>query len=197
MVERFRWACNRPVHWNLAPFALIYEMTINQETLDTVFPILIPLAVTLVALGILYSLTRRVRGRLTVLRPRHNREIRIVSNLILGIATFIILMGFLEAVNVPLGNVWTAISTLLALVAIGFFAVWSILSHMTAAVVLFLQRPFRIGDYLQFADEAYSGKVVRTGLFFTQLEDADGGRSQIPNNLLFQRRFRVTEEKPE
>ena len=162
-----------------------------------VIPILIPLAVTLVALGILNSLTRRVRRRLTVLRPRHNREIRIVSNLILGIATFIILMAFLEAVNVPLGNVWTAISTLLALVAIGFFAVWSILSHMTAAVVLFLQRPFRIGDYLQFADETYSGKVVRTGLFFTQLEDADGGRSQIPNNLLFQRRFRVSEEKPE
>lgn len=162
-----------------------------------VIPILIPFAITLVALGILYSLTRRVRGRLTVLRPRHNREIRIVSNLILGTATFIILMAFLEAVNVPLGNVWTAISTLLALVAIGFFAVWSILSHMTAAVVLFLQRPFRIGDYLQFGDETYSGKVVRTGLFFTEVEDSAGGRSQIPNNLLFQRRFRVTEEKPE
>ncbi|HKJ91161.1 MAG TPA: mechanosensitive ion channel family protein [Oceanipulchritudo sp.] len=162
-----------------------------------VIPILIPFAIALVALGILYSLTRRVRGRLIMLRPRHNREIRIVSNLILGTATFIILMAFLEAVNVPLGNVWTAISTLLALVAIGFFAVWSILSHMTAAVVLFLQRPFRIGDYLQFGDETYSGKVVRTGLFFTQVEDSGGGRSQIPNNLLFQRRFRVTEEKPD
>ncbi|MFO7724388.1 MAG: mechanosensitive ion channel family protein [Oceanipulchritudo sp.] len=172
-------------------------MTISQETFETLIPIVLPLVIALVALALLYSLTRRVRGRLMTLRPRHNREIRIVSNLVLGVATFIILMAFLEAVNVPLGNVWTAISTLVALVAIGFFAVWSILSHMTAAVVLFLQRPFRVGDYLQFGDEAYSGKVVGMGLFFTQVEDAGGGRSQIPNNLLFQRRFRITEEKPE
>jgi len=69
--------------------------------------------------------------------------------------------------------------------------VWSILSHMTAAVVILLQRPFRTGDRLQLADDEYVGRVVNTGLFYTMVEDDEGGHSMIPNNLLFQRRFRI------
>jgi small-conductance mechanosensitive channel len=172
-------------------------MSLDIEFLKQLVPVAIPILVGLLALAIVVSSVGRVRHRVTRKRPQYVREIRMVSNLILGLLAFMVIMGTLEALNVPLGNVWTAISTVLALVAIGFFAVWSILSHMTAAVVLFFQRPFRTGDYLQFGDEAYAGRVVNTGLFFTTVEDADGGRSQIPNNLLFQRRFRVTAEKPQ
>lgn len=161
------------------------------EQLEAMLPVLLPLLVTVVILGVVFSIVRRVRNRISHRRPQYVREIRTVSNLVLGLAVFIILMALLEALDIPLGNVWTAVSTILALVAIGFFAVWSLLSHMTAAVILFFQRPFRTGDRIQFGDEEYSGRVVNSGLFFTTVEDADGGRSQIPNNLLFQRRFRV------
>ena len=168
----------------------------NAEQLKDMVPVLLPIVVALVVVTLVLSLIRRVRRQIIAKRPQHVREIHLLSNIVLWSAMVIILLTLLEALEVPLGNVWTAVSTMMALVAIGFVAVWSILSHMTASLVLFFQRPFRPGEYLQLADDAYSGKVTKTGLFYTVVEDADGGRSQIPNNILFQRRFRVTSNAP-
>lgn len=169
-------------------------MSETMEAMNEWLPALIPLVLALVAISLVFGLFRRLRQRLTGKRPQHEREIRLVTRLLSNLVAVIIVLVLLEVLNVPLGNVWTAVSTVIALVAIGFFAVWSILSHLTAAVVLMLQRPFRPGDMLQFGDEEYRGKVIQTGAFFTRVEDADGGHSQIPNNLLFQKRFRVTHE---
>jgi small-conductance mechanosensitive channel len=167
-------------------------MQSSTEALNTALPYLLPILIALAVAMVLLAIIGRVRGKIISKRPQHEKEIRLVSGIIRNLALVIILLTLLEAVNVPLGNLWTAVSTVIALVAIGFFAVWSVLSHMTAAVVLFFQRPFRPGDNLQLADDNYIGEVVKTGLFYTVVRDSDGGLSQIPNNILFQRRFRVT-----
>jgi len=164
----------------------------SLKPLMELIPVLLPLAVALVAALVIVALSRRLRGRITRKRPQQEREIRLVVAVLRNLILLIVFLGLLEAINVPLGNLWTAISTIIALVAIGFFAVWSVLSHMTAAVILFLQRPFRQGQQLQLGDEDYAGIVVKVGLFYTVVEDSERGRSLIPNNLLFQKRFRVT-----
>ncbi len=164
----------------------------NQETLRELMPVLLPLAVALLVLILVMAVVRRIRARLIGLRPQHEREIRMTSKAVTFVAFVIIVMATLESLNVPLGNVWTAVSTILALVAIGFVAVWSILSHMTASVVILLQRPFHAGDRLQLGDEEYVGTVLKTTLFYTHVRDSEGGVSLIPNNILFQKRFRVT-----
>ena len=168
----------------------------NQEQLKELIPILLPLAVALLVMLVVMAVIRRIRNRLVGLRPQHQREIRLTSKVITFAALVVIVMATLESLNVPLGNIWTAVSTVLALVAIGFVAVWSILSHMTASVVILLQRPFRSGDNLQLADDEYVGTVLKTGLFYTHVQDSEGGVSLIPNNILFQRRFRITPPKP-
>jgi small-conductance mechanosensitive channel len=167
-------------------------MESSKEALSLLLPYLIPITIALALAMVLVAVIRRVNRRIIARRPQQEREIRLVSGIIRNLALVIIFLTLLEAVNVPLGNLWTAVSTVIALVAIGFFAVWSVLSHMTASVVLFFQRPFRPGDNLQLADDNYTGEVLKTGLFYTVVRDSDGGLSQIPNNLLFQRRFRVT-----
>jgi small-conductance mechanosensitive channel len=166
-------------------------MEYNTELLKEMIPWLVPVVVALIAIGLVMRLIGRVRNRMTRLRPQDARAIGHLANALLGLLVAVIMLTLLEVLEVPLGNVWTAVSTVLALVAIGFFAVWSVLSHLTAALVLFFQRPFRIGDTLQLADDDYRGDVVKKGMFFTTVRDADGGHSHIPNNLLFQRRFRV------
>lgn len=174
---------------------LCYRMEILTENLSDFMPVVLIVAALLV-LFIGTGFVRRVRNRLGRKRPQNIKEINVVANMVNGLFAVVVILLLLQALNVPLGNVWTAVSAVFALVAIGFFAVWSILSHMTAAIVIFFQRPFRTGEYLQFADESYTGRVQKTGLFFTTIEDDDGGFSQIPNNLLFQRRFRVTPNAP-
>lgn len=78
----------------------------------------------------------------------------------------------------------------LALVAIGVVAVWSMLSHATATMLLILLRPFRIFDWITFPGEEVGGKVIDVNLFFTLLDNEAGDHFIIPNNMFFQKTFR-------
>ena len=76
---------------------------------------------------------------------------------------------------------------MLALVAIGFFAVWSTLSNVLCALFLLTVRPFHVGDELELVPDPLRGRVVDLNLFFTTLQADDGRLVQVPNNLFFQR----------
>jgi small-conductance mechanosensitive channel len=76
---------------------------------------------------------------------------------------------------------------LLALIGIGFVAVWSTLSNVLCTLILLTVRPFRVGDELELVPDPLRGRVVDLNLFFTTLQAADGRLIQLPNNLFFQR----------
>ena len=86
-----------------------------------------------------------------------------------------------------LEHVLTAIVAVLALVAIGFVAVWSIMSNALCALLILITRPFRIGDEISLVGEAVSGKVVDLNLLHTTLHAENGELFQIPNNYFFQK----------
>ncbi len=76
---------------------------------------------------------------------------------------------------------------LLALLGIGFVAVWSIRSNVLCTLLLLTVRPFRVGDELELPPDPLRGRVVDLNLFFTTLQAPDGRMIQLPNNLFFQR----------
>lgn len=80
-------------------------------------------------------------------------------------------------------------SSIFALAGIAFFAAWSILSNITAALVLFFHAPFGVMDRVRIldGDNTVTGRVRQMGLFFLILEDENGHRFSIPNNVLMQR----------
>lgn len=78
----------------------------------------------------------------------------------------------------------------LGLVAIGVVAVWSLLSHMTATLLLILLKPFRMGDTLEFPGEEVRGMLVDLNLFFACLRDEHGNEFIIPTNTFFQKTTR-------
>ena len=106
-------------------------------------------------------------------------------------------------------NAWAFISTALLTVALGFVAAWSILSNATAAVLVLILRPFRIGDTVELMDptgEPMGGKVTDMNLMFTTLtlppEEGDSPDRpmllNVPNNLFFQRVLRTrSRHKPD
>lgn len=102
------------------------------------------------------------------------------------IAFLLVLQNF----GLELRGLWGLISTVLALVAIGFVAVWSILSNISSAAVIVLSRPFQIGDTVEFIGEPIKGKVQKLGLLYTTIEEPEGTVIQIPNNIFFQRCLR-------
>lgn len=100
------------------------------------------------------------------------------------------------------GSAWGLISAALAALAVGFVASWSMLSNMTAALLILTFRPFRVGDTVELIEPsgaAIGGRVVDMSLMYTTLsvEPADGEDAAtprflcIPNNLFFQKALRT------
>ena len=92
------------------------------------------------------------------------------------------------AYGAELGGIWTMLGAVGALIAVGFVAVWSVLSNVTCTIMILFFRPFEIGDDIEFTDPAgLRGKVASLNFAFTTLRGDDGRLLQIPNNLFFQR----------
>ena len=85
---------------------------------------------------------------------------------------------------------WVVVTGFIGLVAIGFFAVWSLLSNFVAGIFLFLSDPFRISDEIELPEVEVGGKVRDIRPLFVVLEEASGHTVYVPNNLLFQKTFR-------
>ncbi len=78
------------------------------------------------------------------------------------------------------------------LIGIAFFAVWSILSNITAGVLIFFRYPYRIGDRVTVADlPDCHGRIVDVTMWHMMLENDDGDRFAIPNNVVVQRIIRI------
>lgn len=120
----------------------------------------------------------------THLAPTDLLPLKKVLKSVLYLVTSILI---LTVFGVNLGGLWAILSTILAMVAIGFVAVWSLLSNVSSTVIILLFRPFAIGDELEFAGEPVKGKVVDLNFLYTTLRDAEGSLIQIPNNLFFQK----------
>ena len=168
-------------------------MTYNEitEHLSQIVPKLLASvpAACIVILGAL--LIRLALSRILNMMTRRTRitdsEISLVRkavNWVILCLTIILLLGIF---GFNLGGLWTVVSTMLAMVAIGFVAVWSVLSNVSCTFMILLFRPFGIGDEIAFAGEEVGGRVIDLNLLYTTLETEEDSTMQIPNNLFFQK----------
>jgi small-conductance mechanosensitive channel len=137
-----------------------------------------------------------VAAYLLVRRPQTNGQpplvltgrSRITTSVIRWMAIGVAALGGLLAIGVDLHGLWSMLGAVLSLVAIGFVAMWSILSHMFASILIVAFRPFEIDDHIEIVGEdPILGKVIELNLVYTTLRTADGGTLRIPNNLFFQK----------
>lgn len=105
---------------------------------------------------------------------------------ILVVAAMIILgqWGF------ELGTIFALLGTVLGLVAIGFVAVWSVLSNFLCTLVLVVFKPFSVGDEIELPADNVKGRVVDLSLIFTTLQVSENETVMVPNNTYFQRVFK-------
>ncbi len=89
------------------------------------------------------------------------------------------------------------ISSVLAVLGIGFFAQWSLLSNLTASVILFFNHPVRIGSRIRILDKDFEliGEVVDiTGFYFFIKTDQDQ-LITFPNSLIMQKGIEILKDK--
>ncbi len=120
--------------------------------------------------------------------------LRIVGVLVYGGA----LLWSLERFGVSGAVLWTAFTGFATVGAVAFFAAWSVLSNLFCALLIYVTRPFRIGDVVELLEAGdkpgLRGRVLDINLVYTTLlesGDPQGGTSlQVPNSLFFQRAVR-------
>ena len=90
-----------------------------------------------------------------------------------------------------LQTAWTAITGVLALVAIGLVAVWSVLSNAMCTILLLVFKPFRMGDCVSLPTLDIQGTSVDINFVYTTLLEENGSLVRIPNNTFFQSAVRI------
>ncbi len=89
-----------------------------------------------------------------------------------------------------------ALSSVLAVLGVGFFAQWSILSNLTASAILFFNHPIRIGDRINIIDKDYdyTGVIVDITSFFLFMKTDAGKNITIPTSLIMQKGIEILDK---
>lgn len=178
-------------------------LRLSHQWQDQLFLGLQVLMILLVA----FVLLRLVTRGLARLSSRYPLPPELMLPLRGGIRWFIIggaLIMVLERFGVSATVLWTAFSGFVAVAAVAFFAMWSVLSNLLCAVLIMTVGPFRLGDVVELVESfdkpIVKGRVMDINLLYTTLEElGEGGAPvvvQVPNSLFFQkvlRRWRGTE----
>ncbi len=132
----------------------------------------------LLILLVAYVLQRLVVRGLTRVSSRYPLPPELLIPVRGGIRWFIIggaLIMVLERFGVSATVLWTAISGFVAVAAIAFFAIWSVLSNLLCAVLILTVGPFRLGDVVEiveaFDKPIVKGRVIDINLLYTTLEE--------------------------
>jgi small-conductance mechanosensitive channel len=157
----------------------------------------LPLAIAVMVGAFLVNLLLG-RALLLLAHRTHLTEMDVVPvrKILRWIVRLIAAVFVLSVFGFEIGGVWTVMSTILGLVAIGFVAVWSLISHTTATILILFLHPFQMGDDLEFPGEPIQGRAVNLNFFFTTLIDHRGTLHQIPNNLFFQKAIKRIRHTP-
>jgi small-conductance mechanosensitive channel len=171
---------------------------LNQHNINAVNAIG-TIAILLLALIIIPILGRFLKQRLIYLQRRLNvtDEANFIINRVITVVLWT--LTFFIALNVwgiGLGGVWAVLVSAITIVGVGFIATWAMISNFTASFFLVVWRPFHVGQTVEILPENLKGRVVDRNLMFTILSEESGSKLQIPNNLFFQKAFRVTGDLP-
>lgn len=153
-----------------------------------ILQVLISLGILLILI-IFLTLSRRLiykigrRHNFHITRIFYARKVATLFFVILLLLVLSIVWGF-DIDGLPI-----YFASFFGIVGIAFFASWSLLSNITASLIIFFMYPFRISDKIKIIDGENSiiGIVYDMTMFSIILKNEDGDLVSYPNNLLLQK----------
>ncbi len=147
--------------------------------------------ITLIVLLVLkFAGTKTIRkvGRISDLNEVRTRLI--IKYVSIGLTAIgIVAVTLIWGINIKeLGLIF---SSVFAVIGVALFAQWSILSNVTAGIILFFSFPFKIGDRVKIMDKEIESNEVYTiediRAFHIHLRNGNGELLTYPNNLMLQK----------
>lgn len=107
-----------------------------------------------------------------------------------NIAIIVITMMALTVIyGVKYKELMVFLSSAFAVLGVALFAQWSILSNITASVIIFFSFPYRVGDYIRVVDKDgdISGQIDSITTFHVLIRNIDDEIITYPNSLILQK----------
>lgn len=149
--------------------------------------------IAIVACIILFYIASRLLSRWIHELSKHNTlkpvravYIQRISNIGL---TFVCLSVVALLLGLGYSEITVFLSSIFAIVGIALFAQWSILSNITASMIIFFGFPYRVGDRIKVLekDVDVEGVVADITLFHVIIYCDDGNKITYPNTLILQK----------
>ncbi|SDB27610.1 Mechanosensitive ion channel [Flavobacteriaceae bacterium MAR_2010_188] len=165
----------------------------NLQHLQTEF---IYLGITIVILFIIrfsaFTVIRKLGRRSGINEARITLICRYTTFLIVLIAGVITAFIF----GADFSRLGLIFSSIFAVVGIGLFAIWSILSNITSGVIMFFSFPYKVGDKIMIHDHDFPIEAIIEDIrgFHLHLRIANGNLVTYPNNLMLQKAVTLIEK---
>jgi small-conductance mechanosensitive channel len=108
--------------------------------------------------------------------------------------TVIVVIAFIWGVDEK--QLLIYITSFLTILGIAFFAQWSILSNITAGIILFINYPVKIGDTITILEKDsannITGQIRDIGAFFITLRTPEKDLITLPNSFILQNKIMYT-----
>ncbi|WP_345862713.1 mechanosensitive ion channel family protein [Shewanella algae] len=143
-------------------------------------------------LGVFFFLQRTLKNAVQTLADKKQvsaARTSLVTRFISYLLFFVTLS--LMAVSLGLGyhEVSLFVSSAFAVLGVALVAQWSILSNLTAGVLIFFVFPYKVGERIKVVDkdEDITGVLLEVGLFHVLIRRDNGDTVTYPNNLILQK----------
>lgn len=126
---------------------------------------------------------------------RRKLTIRII-NLLLSITAIVFISGIW---GVKQSQMAVFISSAMAVLGIAFVAQWSLLSNITAGLILFFNHPLKLGDHIKVIEKDFiiEGTINDITFFFVHIKTPDKQKISIANNIFLQKTISIVLQKDE
>lgn len=143
---------------------------------------------------VLKTLTMSFGKKSGLSRPRIKMVLKYLDLLLFVLGAVVLITAW----GVERRQAFVVISSVFTVIGVAMFAQWSILSNITAGIIIFFSFPFRIGDRIRVLDkdDPVEAEIIDIKSFYTLLRNADGERISYPNTQLLQKGVVILSKKP-
>lgn len=160
----------------------------------------IPLSIALLLTAVVYFLVKSMIKRLVRKIGREKRialrRVQYVQFILTGFWTIVIIAVIGIITGFSYKDVGLIFTSIFAVLGVALFAQWSILSNVTASVIVFFFFPYHVGDHVKIVDgeDSIEGIIEEITLFHVILK-FDNKLATYPNSLVFQKAVVITKDK--
>ncbi|MDR1679621.1 MAG: mechanosensitive ion channel family protein [Prevotellaceae bacterium] len=154
---------------------------------------LIKIIISTVFVIVVYPVARFVAKKLIENVAKFNSydegRTKMIGKTINVLIVFVIATILISIWGVDTKNLLLALSSVFAVIGVALFAQWSILSNVTAGIVIYFTLQLKIGDRIKIYDKDFpiEATLIDIRTFYVYLKTDEGERITYPNNLILQK----------